>query len=585
MTKTFDNTKANDNAGGSLTKGLFENTLQLTRFMLRRERITSTAWIALLMLIVVGLVPGMYTALDPAARLELLGVLENPAMVFLAGPAYAISHPTYGAIYTNLMYVFTALTVGIMNIFLIVRHTRADEEKGRYEVVRSLPLGRLANINAAMLTSLIINGVLAVLMGLFMYLGGTVGDTGMCLQGSMLWGVGLGITGLVFAALTALFCQLSAITRSAMAYSMVALIVLYVVRGIGDMNPDFEWVALISPLGLVLRTQIYVQNNWWPIFIMVGTAAIAAAGAYYLNSLRDIDQGMIPARPGKAHGGFLLKSATGLTFRLQRFTVILIVIGMFALGATYGAVLGDIESFVASNEMYQTLILSPIMDISLLEGLPVEEAIVVMNQALSVAGITVAEMFSGFINGMMALMGLAALIVFTLKAKSEEKDIRSELVLAASVSRTRYLFGFVIIAAVSAVLLQFFVGLGLYLAAATALANPGDLSLGFVLRSAMVYVPALWIMIGIAVFLLGVAPKATGFVWAYFGYSFFMDLFGAVGVFPDWVAKTTPFGFVPQLPMDEINWAVMGVMTLIALVLTAAGFFFYNQRDINAVTH
>jgi len=538
----------------------------------------------MLLIVVAGLVPGMYTALDSYALAELIGVLDNPAMVFMVGPAYAASHPTFGAIYSTMMYVFTALTVGIMNIFLVVRHTRADEEKGRYEVVRSLPMGRLANINAAMLTALIINGILAVVMGLAMYLGGMVGYTYMCFNGSMLWGVGLGVTGLVFAALAALFSQLSAITRSAMAYSMVALIILYMVRSIGDMNADLEWVALISPLGLVLRTQIYIQNNWWPIWIMLCTAVAVAVAAYYLSSLRDIDQGMIPSKPGKAHGGFLLKSAPGLTFRLQRFVVIMIVIGMFVLGGTYGAVLADIESFVASNEMYQTLILAPVMDISMLEGLPVEEAIALMNQVLNAAGFTVAEMFSGFINGMMALMGLAALIVFILKAKSEEKDIRTELILAASVSRTKYLIGFVAIAAVSAVLLQAAIGLGLYAVASTTLPTPDALSLSFVLRSALVYVPALWIMIGLTVLLLGAWPKATGIVWGYFGYSFFMDLMGGIGIFPEWMAKTTPFGFVPQLPMDEINFMTIGIMTAVAVGLTILGFFFYRRRDINAIT-
>ncbi|MCL2572183.1 MAG: hypothetical protein FWE11_07235 [Defluviitaleaceae bacterium] len=566
-------------------KGLFENSLQLTRFMLRRERITSAVWIVLLLIIVAGLVPGMYTALDYYARLELISVFENPAMVAMAGPVFAAENPTFGAVYANLMFVFVALTVGIMNIFLIVRHTRADEEKGRYEVVRSLPLGRLANINAAMITALIINGILAITMGLAMYLGGMVGDTYMCLAGSMLWGVGLGVTGLVFAALTALLCQLSAITRSVMAYSFVTLIVLYLVRAIGDMNTDLEWVALISPLGLILRTQVYIQNNWWPIWIMLGTTAVVAAAAFYLTSIRDIDQGMIPAKPGKADGGFLLKSAPGLTFRLQRFTIIMIVVGMFILGGTYGAVLADIESFVASNEMYQTLILGPFMDISVLEGLPVDEAIAIMNQALSAAGVTVAEMFSGFINGMMAVMGLAALIVFTTKAKSEEKDIRTELVLAASVSRTKYLAGFVAIAMISAILLQAAVALGMYAVATTTLVNPGDLSISFVLRSALVFVPALWIMVGITVLLVGLLPKATGFIWGYLGYSFFMDMFGRIDIFPSWVARTTPFGWVPLLPLEEINWITMAVKVMIAIALTAAGFYFYNKRDINAVNH
>jgi len=568
-------------------KGYFENTLQLTRFMLRRERVNASVWIIILLTVVVGLVPGMYIALDAQARVELVSVLINPAMVAMAGPGYGALHPeNFGALYANLMYVFTALSVGMMNIFLIVRHTRADEEKGRYEVLRSLPVGRISSLNAVMLTAFIINAVLAATMGLGMYLGGMVGDTSMTFGGSMLWGVGLGVTGLVFAALAAFFSQLSAITRSVTAYAMVTLILLYCVRAVGDMNANWEWVALISPLGLVLRAQFYIYNNLWPIWIMLGTTVGITTLAYCLNAIRDIDQGMIPTRPGRARGGFLLKSAPGLTFRLQRFGVIMVVVGMLCLGASYGAVLADVESFVASNEMYQTLMLAPAgIDISILEGLPIEEAIAVMNRDLQIFGFTIVELFSGFISGMMALMGLAALIVFVKKAKTEEKEIRTELVLAASVSRTKYLIGYVATALVLAALLQAAVGLGMFGMAQTTLANPGDISLGFVLRSAMVYVPALWVMVGITVLLVGLWPKATGFIWAYFGLTFFLDMFGRIEFLPVWFTYLTPFGFVPQLPMDEINWLVMAMMVLVAAIFIVVGFVGYGKRDINSITH
>ncbi len=43
------------------------------------------------------------------------------------------------------MLLLTAMAVGIMSILLVTRHTRADEEDGRIEMIRSLPAGRLAN--------------------------------------------------------------------------------------------------------------------------------------------------------------------------------------------------------------------------------------------------------------------------------------------------------------------------------------------------------------------------------------------------------------------------------------------------------
>ncbi len=44
-----------------------------------------------------------------------------------------------------------------MSILLVVRHTRAEEESGRLEVVRALPVGRFAPAAAALFTVALAN--------------------------------------------------------------------------------------------------------------------------------------------------------------------------------------------------------------------------------------------------------------------------------------------------------------------------------------------------------------------------------------------------------------------------------------------
>jgi len=39
------------------------------------------------------------------------------------------------------------------------------------------------------------------------------------------------------------------------------------------------------------------------------------------------------------------------------------------------------------------------------------------------------------------------------------------------------------------------------------------------------------------------------------------------------------------LPVEEVAFLPLFVLTLIAAMLTVAGFFFYRNRDINAITH
>jgi ABC-2 type transport system permease protein len=567
----------------------FANTGILTRFMLRRERIASTLWILLLGGIVILLVPGMFYALPAEERFAIVDALAMPAMVSIIGPAFAEHTQTYGALYTNFMMLFTALTAGLMNIFLVVRLTRADEEKGRYEVLRSLPVGRLSVLGAAMVTAVIVNVTLAVFIGLGMFaFGVALYDTGMCFNGSMLFGATISVTGLVFAAFTALFAQLTASARTALSYSFLALGVFFMLRAPGDMNPEMEILALISPMGLPLRTAAYIDNAWWPIFVMLGITAAVTALAFKLTAVRDIDQGMIPAKPGRAHGSFLMKSPGGLLLKLTRTSIIVWLVCLFVLGASYGAVLGTLDEFIATNTTYQQLILGP-FGITIPEGLPTEEAVAILRETVAFMGFTVPQLFSAMINMIMGIFATVPAALFVLKARNEENDIRAELLLATPVSRKRYLAGFVIIAFLMAAAVQFFSAVGMYSAGAGVMEDPTDFPLGFALQVAMIYVPAIWMKVGVTVFLVGYAPKKAGLIWAYFAYTFFFLFFGqGFGIFPDWVAYLSPYAFVQQLPLapgDTINFVPLIIKVIIAAGLTAAGFYFYNKRDINAITH
>jgi ABC-2 type transport system permease protein len=567
-----------------MMKGNFDNSLKLTKFMLKRELIASGAWILILSSCVLALVPGMYFALPPEERFTIMEALSMPTMISMIGPAIG-EFGTYGALYTNFMMAFTALTVGIMNIFLIVRLTRADEEKGRYEVLRSLPVGRLSNINAALITAVIVNIALTLVIGLGMYGFGTaLDDTGMCFNGSMLWGATLGVTGLIFAAITALFCQLTASARTAMGFSFLALGVFYMLRAPGDMNPDMEILALISPLGLPLRTAAYADNYWWPIWVMLGIAAAVSVLAFHLNSIRDIDQGIIPARRGRAYGSFLMNSPYGLAFKLLKTSLIVWIVILFFLGWSYGTVLGGLDEFIATNEMYQQLILGPFA-IEFLEGLTAEETVEAMRAAVAAAGFTIPQLFSSMINLIMGLFITVPAVLFLLKAKGEETDTRAELILAAPVCRSKYLTGYVVIAYVMAVLIQLASAFGMYSAASGTLEDINDFTLSFALQSSLLYVPAIWVKIGVAVLLVGLLPKATGVIWAYFGYSFLFIFLGqGFGIFPEWMSYLSPYAFVTQLPLspgESVDFIALTFSVVIAAVLTAAGFIFYGKRDTN----
>ena len=538
-------------------RGNFKNTAVLIRLILRRERINSTVWI---------LITGLFSAFivflfdngfgaDEASLAEMAAIMENPAMVAMIGPAYGLDNFTIGAMLSVMMLVFTAIAIAVMNILFVVRHTRADEERGRYEVVRSLPTGRTANLHAAMIASLIINIILSLFTALCLFM---TGYESITLNGSLLFGTLLGSVGLVFAAIAALFAQISSNSRGAKGLSILVMGIFYMIRAIGDVNA--EALSVISPLGIITRSQPYVGNYWWPVFVLLAASVPVTALAYRLNSKRDIDQGLLPDKKGRAHGGKLLRTPFGLALKLLKNPLIIGMLAIFTIGASYGSVMGDIDGFIETNEMYrQLMLIDP--DFPMLMS------------------------FLGMINFMASMMALIPMLLYVLKAKGEEKEIRAELIIAAPVCRYKYLGGYAIIAFASSVVLQFATAIGLWSVGTSVLDNPADMPFADLLAANLVYLPALWVMISIAVFLIGFAPKFTGLIWAVYGFVFFVGFIGRTPAFPDWFPKLTPYGYIPQLPMEDISYLALGVLTLIAASLTAAGFWFYSKRDINAVTH
>jgi len=543
-------------------RGNFDNTGKLVRFMLKREVVISTIWIFILVIFSTVLAPGMSGMFDAEARVQFVATLDNPVMVAMMGPVYGAGNYTEGAMYTGMMLLWFIIAVCIMNVFLVARHTRADEERGRAEVVRSLPVGRLANLNAAMITAVIINVILGLLTGL----GITVmGVPNMGFAGSMLYGAVTCATGLVFAAITALFCQLSQSKSGATGLSFLSLGVFYMLRAAGDMQGN-DVLSCISPLGLASRTQAYIENYWWPVLILLLIGAVITFTAYMLNSVRDLDQGFIPARPGRKEASSFLRSDFGLAFRLLRNTLIIWIILMFILGASYGSVIGSISTFVGDSPDYLQILGMPKELVDTLSGAQKESLI--------------QTYFLSFVTTMMTLVCLVPLLIAAMKPRSEEKDHRSEHVLSSVVPRIRYLAGYSVLAYAASVLIQCATAVGINASAVLTVGNANPFTLGMLLKAYLAYLPALWVMISLSVLLIGVFPKITGVIWGYYGFVCFASFMGEVIGLPDWLLSLAPLKHVSQVLLVDIDFAPLIIMTVTAIILTVTGFVFYKKRDM-----
>src|SRR5579863_5283365 len=105
----------------------------LAKLALRRDRIMLPAWIYV---VIIGVASNAYTFArlykTASSRASLVASGEsNPALLFLYG---RLNGNSVGALTAWRYGVWGALFAVLMSVFIVVRHTRGDEEAGRLEL-------------------------------------------------------------------------------------------------------------------------------------------------------------------------------------------------------------------------------------------------------------------------------------------------------------------------------------------------------------------------------------------------------------------------------------------------------------------
>lgn len=527
---------------------IYKQTGKLSRFILRRDRIRLPIWFIGICLFTF-IIPVSFANLYPTQQERdiIAETMKNPAMIAMAGPA-DFEYYTIGVMTAHQMLIFTAIVVGLMSIFLVARHTRADEEEGRIEMVRSLPVGRLSNLNATVVVYVITYILLAIIIGLGLF---ALNIESMGLEGSLLYGAIIGATGVYFTALTAVFAQVSENSRGTIGLSITVLILSYLIRAIGDVgNEVLSW---ISPLGWVTQTNVYSFNNWLPVLLMLVASLLLIVIANYLHSIRDLGAGFLPTKPGRKHASIFLQSTAGLALRIQRTGFIAWAIGMFVTGASYGSVLGDLEAFFEGSEELQNIL-------------------------VVAEGFTLTEQFLPMLMMVMAILATVPAIMAMNKLYGEEKKGRIDHILSRGIPRTKLLGSFLMTSLINGFVMLSLAALGLWVAGDAVVEEGVDFSM--VYSTAIVYYPAILVMISLAVLLIGWLQRRTSFIWFYVLFSFFVLYLGGLFQFPDWVGKLSPFGYIPQLPIEEMDWVVCILLIIVATVLSVFGLIGYSKRDI-----
>jgi ABC-2 type transport system permease protein len=524
-------------------------TATLTWLALRRDRIFLAIW---LYAIVGGLASTSYSFrhlyVTEAQRASLaLSIRNNPSFLALSGPVYGDS---LGSLIIWKAGLFCAVGAALLGIFAVIRHTRADEEAGRLELVGSTAVGRFAALLASLVVAFggcaLIAAAIAVVQVLF----------GLPAAGSLALGAVTGLAGCMFAAAAAVCAQLTESARTAREIALGLLGVAYLLRAVGDPAPGLSWLSWVSPLGWIERVRPYAGPRWWLVVLCAVASVAMAALAVWLAGRRDLGEGWLPSRPGRAAGAAWLRSPLALAWRLQRGGLLGWTLGFAVTSLVLGAAAKGIGSTLNSSSQARDLIAR----MGGHSGL--------VNAYLSIE--------FGLLGVVAAAYGVAAV----LRLRSEESEQRAEPVLAGPVGRIRWAGAEVVMGAGGIMVLLAVAGLGSGLAYGLSTGEVGT-QVGRQLAAALAQIPAAWLMAGVTVALFGLVPRlAIPAGWALLGVTALLTLLGPSLRLSQWVLDLTPFTHVPKLPGGHVTVTPLLWLTVLAVALALAGLAAFRRRDL-----
>ncbi|HET7683283.1 MAG TPA: ABC transporter permease [Marmoricola sp.] len=516
----------------------------LVRTFLRRDRwmiLWFTVGVTLLYWSQAASVRGLYSTqaeLDRAAA----SMGGNAAFVAMAGPPRALN--TAGGQVTWQASAFGAIAVGLMAMFLIGRHTRAEEESGRDELVRSSVVGRQAPMTAA----------LAVVVLACAVVGGGVAGSLVAYElpvaGAVANGLGVALCGIAFGTLALLAAQLTGSTRAAYGITGAVIGVSYVLRAIGDVgNGVLSW---LSPIGWYQAMHAFSGERWWPAVLLLGLAVTLGAASYAVFARRDIGAGMWPPRPGPARASAALASGLGLAWRLQRPSLLGWSIGMFLGGLAYGSIGSDIESLMGDSAF-----------------------------ARDVFGAGSGDVVDGFYAAaalMLVLIACGFPLSSALRPRSEELDGRVEPLLATALPRARWLLGHVLVTLLGTVLVAVLAGLGMGIGFAFVTGDTGRIAPFIGATTSLL--PGVLLLAAIAGLLYGVQPLLAPLTWLVLVLCVVVMLFGDVLRLPEPVLWLSPFHHLSAYPAVPVAWSAFCIVLVLAVLVSGAGVLAFRRRDL-----
>jgi ABC-2 type transport system permease protein len=483
---------------------------------------------------------------NEAGRVEAANAVNaTPALVALYGRIY--DPASLGALALFKLTAFGAAMVGVLMVVITVRHTRAEEESNRLELLGAGVVGRDAPLAAALMVGFGSSLLIGLLTAVALAAGG------LPVAGSFAFGMGWASAGLAFSAVAAVMAQVATSARAATGLGITAIAVAYALRAIGDMTEGApSALSWLSPVGWTQQVRAFAGNRWWVAVLTLLLCTVLIIAAFALRARRDLGGGLLADRPGPAVGS--LSGVWDLAVRLQRGTLVAWAVAFVAFGLVLGSVTSSVTGMLSSETM--------------------RKVIEAMGGARGLVDAFLAAEL-GIFGTIVAAYGIVAVS----HLRSEETAGHTEMLLATATTRARWASSHFAVAVGGVPLLLLACGLGIAVGYALDVGEVGRTTQ--ILVAALARVPAAWVMAALVLAVYGWAPRLTGAVWGLFVALVAIGEYGTLWNAPQWLMDLSPFVHSPRLPVASGGAGPLLALTAVAAALTAVGYVGWRRRDLS----
>ncbi|MET3809947.1 ABC transporter permease [Arthrobacter sp. UYEF3] len=523
-------------------------TGMLIRLGLRRDRWLLPVWVLGFAVVTYSTAAaGAELYPDQRSRVAAANALNATAsIVAMFGRIY--DPASLGALSLIKYTAFMTAILAVLMVVLIIRHTRADEESGRLELLSGGRLGRDAPLAAALSIGLATSLGVGLLSGAGLAAGGLAG------AGSLAFGLGWTATGMAFCAVGGVAAQLTASARAATGLGVGIVAVTYGLRAVGDLSePGPSLLSWLSPIGWNQQIRAFAGDHWWVLALPVALCILLIPTAFTLRARRDLGAGLRDERPGPAVGS--LTGVWALAVRLQFRVWLAWAVSFVVFGVVVGSLVANVAEMLSSPNAQDL--------IKLLGG--------------------ASALRDAFLAAEISIMGLLAAAYGVAAAnhlRGEEAAGHTEALLGTATTRSRWASSHYAFALAGVAALMALTGVSIGVGAALAVQDTG--LIGRAALASLAQIPAAWVLTSVALAVFGWVPRLAGSVWGVLLAFVALGEFGVLWNAPGWLMELSPFRHSPLLPVSLDAVPALLALIAVAAALAALGYLGWRRRDLAA---